>query len=316
MLVARDVDVKRGYRSTVGWVFLVALWLVGCGGGAYAKHSADASHATATSGEPGYAPAAGGSYEAEIQADADYGGEAVPTSAPMRALEGGPVPPPAPAPPPAEHRVAQRQPPKQEPAKPAAGAEAPQLDSTESRADTAAIAAPLLIYTATIHLAVFETDATLARAERMARESGGYLVRRDDKSIVFRVPSRKFQAVMESVGELGDVLHREVTAEDVTEQFYDLQIRLKNLRAVRDRFEKLLEQSKTVEEALKVQRELERVTGEIERMEGRMKYLRELIAFATITIELSPRRTENVSPKVNLPFPWLNQLGLGNLLSL
>lgn len=298
-----------------GWLRLAAWWslllvLAGCGGGAgaYEKHAASPGYATATGGDAAY-PQAEESYEADLDA-----AEPAPASAPVPVIQAaGGAPPPAP-PPPAGRRLAQA------PAKPAPPGSPPasgaQPEAPEVRADVPAIAEPLLIYTATLHLAVFETDATLAKAERMARDIGGYLVRRDDTTIVFRVPARKFQSVMETVGELGDVLHREVTAEDVTEQFYDLQIRLKNLRAVRDRFEKLLEQAKTVEEALHVQRELERVTGEIERMEGRMKYLRELIAFATITIELSPRRTENVNPKVNLPFPWLNQLGLGNLLSL
>jgi hypothetical protein len=178
------------------------------------------------------------------------------------------------------------------------------------------IAGPLLIYTATVHLAVFETKKSMDAAEKLARESGGYLVRRDDRTITFRVPSNKFQGTFDEVLKLGDVLHRDVNVRDVTEEFFDLQIRVRNLEAMRDRLEDLLKRAQKVEEALAVERELERVAGEIERLKGRLKLLKELIAFSTITIQFQPRATDHVDSSVTLPFPWLSGLGLADLLRL
>ena len=175
---------------------------------------------------------------------------------------------------------------------------------------------PLLIYTATFNLAVFETVAAIDAIEEMARKRGGYLVRRADNFIIVRVPAPQFHDAVSDVGGLGDVLHREITVQDVTAEFRDLELRLRNLHAVRDRVEKLLAQSKNVGEALEVERELERITTAIEQMKGRLKYLAELVAFSTLQVNFQPRPVDQVSSEVKLPFHWLDDLGLPRLLEL
>ena len=176
--------------------------------------------------------------------------------------------------------------------------------------------APLLIYTAEFQMAVFEAKQAIDNVEGLAHELGGYLVRRDDLTIIVRVPTEKYQDALKKVGALGDVLHRSENVEDVTDQYYDLESHLRNARALRDRFEELLKQAKDVKEALMVEQELARVTGEIEVIEGKLKRMRELIRFSTITVRFQGKSSEHVEPKVNLPFPWLNQLGLPHLRSL
>jgi hypothetical protein len=200
------------------------------------------------------------------------------------------------------------------PEKPDASGGAP--DGSSGVSERASIAGPMLIYTARLHLAVFEAKKAMDAAEKLARDSGGYLVRRNDRTITFRVPAGKFQGTLADVMKLGDVVHREVTARDVTEEFFDVQVRLQNLEAVRARFEDLLKRAQKVEEALAVERELERVAGQIEQLKGRLKLLKELVAFSTITVEFQPRATDQVESVVRLPFPWLQQLGLGELLRL
>ena len=103
---------------------------------------------------------------------------------------------------------------------------------------------------------------------------------------------------------------------DVTAEFRDIEIRLQNARAVRARLEELLAKAQNVEDALKVERELERISGEIESMSGKLKLFRELISFSTITVTFSTKPVDRVENQVQLPFPWLNELGLTNLLSL
>jgi hypothetical protein len=174
----------------------------------------------------------------------------------------------------------------------------------------------LLIYKATLHMAVFETKKAMNEVEQYAKDNGGYLVSRADTAITVRVPTKKFDAAVEHIAKLGDMLHRNVSVEDVTEQFNDAQIRLRNLEVVRNRLEELLKKSVTVTEAITVERELERVTTEIERLKGRLKLLSELIQFSTITVNFQMRATDHVQSQVRLPFPWLDTLGLGQLLRL
>ncbi len=174
----------------------------------------------------------------------------------------------------------------------------------------------LLIYRATINLAVFEARKSIDEVEAMAKELGGYLVDRSDMSITIRIPAAEFDGALEAVAKVGDELHRQVSVQDVTAEFRDMEIRLKNLEVVRERLAALLSRAVTVEEALRVEQELERVAGDIESIKGKLKLFQELISFSTITVNFQARPAETISSEINLPFDWLNQLGLGPLLDL
>jgi hypothetical protein len=222
-------------------------------------------------------------------------GERAPSAPGAAGPADGPSAPPAPPPPPKAQ---------------------PDVSSDPSGPARKKIAKPLLIYTAQLHMAVFEAAESIDKVHQLAENLGGYLVRRTDRMIVVRVPSEKFYPALKSVAKLGDVLHREESVQDVTDQFYDLRTRLRNAHATRDRLEKLLAQAKNVKEVLMVEQQLQRVTENIERMEGKLKRMRELIAFSTLTVQFKPRATETIKPGVKLPFSWLNQLGLQQLLNL
>lgn len=175
---------------------------------------------------------------------------------------------------------------------------------------------PLLIYRATLTMAVFETRKSMDAIEQFAKKNGGYLVARDDLSITVRVPAPRFDAALNEIAKEGDELHRQVEVSDVTEQYNDLSIELKNAEAVRERLVALLEKAQKVQEALAVEAELARLTDKIERIKGKLKLLNELVTFSTITVQFQPRPVEKVNSNVALPFPWLKQLGLPELLSL
>lgn len=174
-----------------------------------------------------------------------------------------------------------------------------------------------LIYRAQLTLAVFETRATLDEIERMAQRLGGYLVHRSDEVIEVRVPVATFEHALKEASGLGDELSRQVTAEDVSDRYRDLNIRLRNAEVVRERLAALLARAADVKEALLVEEQLGRVTNTIEQIKGQLKVLDELIAYSTITVRLQPNRAhEQLAPRVAMPFSWLRDLGLSNLLNL
>jgi hypothetical protein len=175
----------------------------------------------------------------------------------------------------------------------------------------------LLIYRAQLVLAVFETRVTLDKIELLARQLGGYLVHRSNDSIEVRVPVAQFERALKDAAGLGDEVARDVTAEDVSDQYRDLKIRLRNAEAVRERLAALLARATDVKEALLVEEQLGRVTTTIEQIKGKLKVLDELLAFSTITVRLQQQAShEDLKPRVMLPFPWLRDLGLSNLLNL
>lgn len=174
--------------------------------------------------------------------------------------------------------------------------------------------AAMLIYTANITMAVYQVATALEGVESVAREAGGYLSVRQDTSITVRIPRDRFDDAIARIEKLGDVTHRDIKAQDVTDEYVDLQARLKNAYAMRDRLTELLSRA-AVKEAIDIEKELGRVTEEIERMEGRMKLLRDQIAFSTITVSFTPLAPDRVRESSMLDaFPWLQNLGLGSLL--
>jgi hypothetical protein len=294
-------------------IAIAALLLVACGG---AEKAAPESPRSGASSATGGAPR----MESKMQADA-YGAVqspspsmaanyAPPADKPMRGTSreadndgvgdvgGASPPPPAPPPPPPGSPAATTKKSPEEPGRATGG-----HDST------------MLVYTASINLAVYLVDQAIGQVEQIAKDNGGFLSSRGDNQIVIRVPRSRFQAALAAVEKTGDVLHRDVRAEDVTDAYMDLEIRIKNARAMRDQLAALLLKA-NVKESLEIERELGRVTEELERMEGQLKLLKDKIAYSTITVTYAARGSSIEATKVRLPFPWLSQLGLPSLLRL
>ncbi|HJL14266.1 MAG TPA: DUF4349 domain-containing protein [Sandaracinaceae bacterium LLY-WYZ-13_1] len=180
---------------------------------------------------------------------------------------------------------------------------------------TDATSRPLLIYEAHLGLAVHHVAQIQDRVEEMARERGGFLHSRSDDTIVVRVPADAFHPFLETIQEVGDLVSRRVQVQDVTEEFHDVQQRIRTLEAMRARVEQLLEEADDVEDALAVQQHLERITVELEGLQGRLRFLSDRVAYSTVTVHFAERSTTS-APTFQLPFRWLHSLGLDALLSL
>jgi hypothetical protein len=172
-----------------------------------------------------------------------------------------------------------------------------------------------IIRTADLTLAVYQVEKGLSAVDQIAREVGGYLSLRADQQLTIRVPRERFDEALHRIELLGDVLHRSITAEDVTDDYVDLDMRLRNALLVRTRLEKLLETA-AVRDAVEIEKELARVTEDIERLEGKLKLLGDRIAYSTITVSFEPAHEQQVHNRALLPFPWMNTVGLSPLLAL
>ena len=203
-------------------------------------------------------------------------------------------------------------PPADKPAekKPEPAKEGPRAEGNEPAHDTS-----MLIYTARVTLAVYQVEQGLAAVEKLAKDMGGYLSLKRDREITIRVPRSRFEPALAAVDKIGDVLHRDIQAQDVTDEFVDTEIRIKNARAMQVRLKALLEKA-PVKEALEIEKEMRRVTDEIELLEGKLKLLKDKIAYSTITVAFEARGSTIQSTRIRLPFPWLTSLGLPKLLQL
>jgi hypothetical protein len=187
---------------------------------------------------------------------------------------------------------------------------------------------PLLVYQGALGLEVprAEFAATLEKAIDVAEAHGGFILTRTDQSVELRVPSADFRVATQELAKLGSVTRRSVSTQDVSEEFHDLGVRLKNLESVRNRLEQLLGRTQNVDEALRVGKELEAVAGQIDQIKGRMQFLKTRATYSLITITLTPKpETAQVVAKPNTPPParplrmpvtWLKKVGLDGLLHL
>jgi hypothetical protein len=173
-----------------------------------------------------------------------------------------------------------------------------------------------VVYTADLKVVVTAVEPALVKARELAEKAGGYVQSQTKNVITIRVPADRFQAVLEQIEGLGSVTDKNVKAEDVTDQFVDLEARLKNARTVEGRLRELLARAKDVKEALEVERELKRLGEEIERIEGRLQYLRKMVALSTVTVALSTKATvpAELEPLIRLPFAWIKELELQRLI--
>ncbi|MDE5898161.1 MAG: DUF4349 domain-containing protein [Treponemataceae bacterium] len=148
-----------------------------------------------------------------------------------------------------------------------------------------------LIKTGNLSLEVQNLAEAGRAVERWCGAFGGYVASSDSSernaSFSARIPAERFDSAMEEAGTLGTVRFRSVSAQDVSEQFYDLQTRLETRKIMRDRLRAYLAQAKDVKDMLQIERELNSVLSDIESMEGRMRRLSGQIEYATIDISLS-----------------------------
>jgi Domain of unknown function (DUF4349) len=172
---------------------------------------------------------------------------------------------------------------------------------------------PQVAFSANLEMAVFQADPSLAKIQEIALGLGGHLATRGDGEITVRVPRERFVEALARIEGLGDVVHREIAAENVTDQVVELGMRLRNASALRARLEQLLEHAST-KDALEIEKELARVTADIEGLEGKLKSLSHRVAYASITVDVEQKQPRAVATPSSLPFAWLDDLGLPSLL--
>lgn len=157
------------------------------------------------------------------------------------------------------------------------------------------------VRTANLTLEVDDEDdfkPTLIKARKIAEGLDGYVQQESTTSITVLVPTEQLDTAMAQLEKLGEVTSRNVRIVDVTSQYVDMQIRINNLRKMRERLTELVAQSTDVSEILKIETELGRITAELERMEGQMRLMERNTTYATIYLSLE----EEVTPG---PIGWI-----------
>ena len=154
-------------------------------------------------------------------------------------------------------------------------------------------AARMIHYSGWAQLRVIKVEDAIDQATALARAVGGEVEQVGSRSITLRVPVAAFQTTYDQLlMQLGDVLQKRVSAEDVTEAFTAVDLRLGTLRRTRDRLVALLAKAEDEAEKLALVQQIQRVSEEIDRTESMLRTLGRLASFSRITLELVPRAAQ------------------------
>ncbi len=150
-----------------------------------------------------------------------------------------------------------------------------------------------LIKEGSITFETADTKATKNAIEQACKKFNGYLSEdneydygyRIQHNVTIRIPSENFDKVLaeisKSVVEMDD---QNITVKDVTEEYVDVEARLKSKKIVEERYLGLLSKAHSVGDILQVEHELARVREDIERVEGRLRYLKNQVSLSTLRI--------------------------------
>lgn len=105
-------------------------------------------------------------------------------------------------------------------------------------------------------------------------------------NIVVRIPAKEFDKFLVDISKgIEEFDYKEITSQDVTAEYLDLQARIKTKKELESRYLAILQKANTVTDLLEVERQLAEVRGEIESMQGRLKYLKNQVSFSTLSIQ-------------------------------
>lgn len=127
-------------------------------------------------------------------------------------------------------------------------------------------------------------------SESKQRQSGDSGNQELEVNVVVRVPAPQFGSALDQIRAQGDrVIQEKTTGQDVTEEFIDLEARIKTQKALELQFLEIMKQANKVADALEVQRQIADVRTEIEKLEGRKRFLENRASLSTITVSLHTR---------------------------
>jgi hypothetical protein len=153
-----------------------------------------------------------------------------------------------------------------------------------------------LILTAKIDMRTKDPWATSDRAQAIASGLGGDVLNLSQSgtadsrsaSLTIRVPSSRFGDALQQLKSLeGEVQTSGVSAQDVTDQFVDLQARLTAKQAEEQRYLAILNRAGTIDEILKVDASLGNVRTQIEQLTAQINSIKQRTDFSTISMSIS-----------------------------
>lgn len=152
-----------------------------------------------------------------------------------------------------------------------------------------------LIRTGNMSVEVKSTEAAMRQIQQISAKAGGFvgdmsLTRHEDGShwgnVSIRVPADQFDALLQGLQELGRVRDVSTSAQDVTDQYVDLEARIRNRKREEEALLELMKRRGSLEDIIRIETRLSEVRETIERFEGQLRLLKDQVALSTLSVSL------------------------------
>jgi len=158
-----------------------------------------------------------------------------------------------------------------------------------------------IIKSAQISIETQEFDRTADELAGKVKMIGGYIENSHIKGISrkqnpdasyrtayfqIRIPEKSFDQFISDLGELGNIINKQIHGEDITGQYFDTEARLKSLNIQEQRLLTILGKAERLQDIIELERELQKVRYEIENYTGTLKKWDNMVAYASVSVNL------------------------------
>ncbi|MFQ5617063.1 MAG: DUF4349 domain-containing protein [Anaerolineales bacterium] len=158
----------------------------------------------------------------------------------------------------------------------------------------------IVIKNANMSIVVSDPVQTMETITNMAEEMGGFVVSSNlyyvtlengvevpQANVTFRVPAERLtEAISQIESGAGRILSKNVSGKDVTQEYTDMQSRLRNLQAAETQLQGIMDEAKDTEDVLNVYNRLVGIREQIEVIQGRIRYFEQSATFSSISLDI------------------------------
>jgi hypothetical protein len=176
-----------------------------------------------------------------------------------------------------------------------------------------------IIYSADVTVETTAFDETIGQVSALVEEFGGWIEASSvsgsnyyqkargtastrDASFTLRIPSGRFQELMDSLSGLGNIPYSHIYTENVTAQYYDVQAHLKAYQTQETRLLEMMELAETVEDVITIEDRLTELRYQIESLQSRLNNWDRRVSYSTIALSVKEVREYTPEEKVNPTF--------------
>lgn len=179
---------------------------------------------------------------------------------------------------------------------------------------------PKIIKNARLRFQTSNVDTTTTAVQQLVKKYKGNIQRdlqehedyRLSHSMSVRVPSANFDVFIADLSKGVDYYdNKEISSEDVTEEYVDIMARVKTKKQLENRYYELLKKANKVSEMLEIEQKLSEIREEIEAKEGRLKYLQTKVSMSTIDLYFYKEIAQGTSKRQSYGSKIIASLGTG-----